>query len=103
MRFALLAFLALAILPVPLAMAHETTEEPFHLHSPSDYLPIDPFPLVVGAMAFILVLSVFSVVLQNRLEEIHKKIIFVIVALAAISVTLYAAATTVYLNTVSES
>lgn len=98
----LLFTLCLALL-FSLALAHEDSQDPFHPHSPVDYLPIDPFPLALGAFFVILLLSFLSLVFQSRMNEIHKKTVFVFVGLLVIFVTLYAGATTVYLNLISES
>lgn len=85
------AFFLLAILPLVLA------------YEPSDYLPVDPFPLALYGFAFILVLSFLSIKFADKMSELHKKIVFVLVAIVVVGVTLYAGGTTVYLNLISES
>lgn len=91
----ILVMFCLLLLP---AWANEGTTA-----SPTDYLPVDPFPLALHAFGIILLLSLVSVAFVNRMSEFQKKAVFVIVAVLVVGVTVYAGIATVYLNWISES
>lgn len=71
--------------------------------NPTNYLPIDPVPLATYGFAIIVLLSLVALAFQPKLSELHKKIIFIVVSVIVIAVTVYAGASTVYLNLISES
>lgn len=96
MRHALV-FLAFCTLFI-LAVAHQDGAS-----NPTDYLPVDPFPLALQAFAIILLLSLVSVAFVNRMSELQKKIVFVLVTVLVVGVTAYAGISTVYLNWISQS
>ena len=97
----LLALLAL----MGYAWAHGEAEE--HAEEdrmePSEYLPVDPWPLALYAGAFILLVSFMAFISRNLTTDAHKKMFFILIAVPTVLVTLYMAATTVYLNLASTS
>ena len=102
----LFTLLAAALFFGASAHAHEVNGEviePVYSEAPTDYLPADPFQIALYVFILVLVLSIFSIFLQDKLSEQMKKAVFVIVVVTVGLTTIYAAATTVYLNVISES
>ncbi|MDO8633672.1 MAG: hypothetical protein Q7K34_00060 [archaeon] len=102
----LFALLAVAVFLGASAQAHEISGEaiePIYSEAPADYLPADPFQIALYVFILVMVLSVFSIFFQDKMPEKAKKIVFIIVVVTVGLTTLYAAATTVYLNVISES
>src|SRR3989344_6613625 len=59
---------------------------------------INPIKAVEYGAAIIVAAIAVSLMLKKKLKDGHKKILFVIIAAAAIISTLYLAGTTIYLN-----
>lgn len=69
----------------------------------ADYLPFDPGTSATYVFLLVIGIALASVMLQNRLSEKTKKVLFAITAASVAAVTLYIAGSTVFLNLVSES
>ncbi len=97
----ILLFAVLAMLPF-MAMAHETGyphEEPFQ----ASYLPVNPLELAVYVFLLVLVIALVSLYLGEKLSDKTKKAFFIVIVMAVVATTIYAAGTTVLLNVISES
>lgn len=85
--------LALILLPIDLALAHEIENE---------ILEID-FRILIFATVAIAILLLIGVSRQKSLKVKHEKIIFILLSVVVLSVTMYLAGITIYWNVSSES
>ncbi len=92
-------FLLFVVLSFVFAVAHGEEEAA----SPPTYLPIDPFPLALYVFALVLFVVAASLLFPSLLTPSRKKMAFLAIAVPVGAVTLYLAASTVYLNLTSES
>jgi hypothetical protein len=101
---ALIGILFLMLFSPALANGDESDE---HLAvgeaEPHSNLPVDPLLLAQYAFVGVAILISISYVLRERLSNTHKKVFFGLIAVIVLAVTLYAGATTVYLNVISFS
>lgn len=92
----ILTFLVFSFLVVPLAQAHEDEQK-------TGQLNFDPVTSMVYSLVFISFVVLLSVVLRKNLTGKKKKVLFVLVLIPILFSTAYSAASTVYLNLVSET
>ena len=74
-----------------------------HTVEPVDYLPFDPFELAKNVFFLVFGVTLISIGFQSKLSDKIKKFFFILVVFSVGVTTIYAAATTVYLNVISES
>ncbi len=104
-----IAYLALIllILAAPLALAHETDED--HPHDENDYTTLDEtlktgglWAVIVGS-AWVAIITFLALWCPPHSAHRHKKLLFLLLVIPIALVTIYLAATTVYLNTYSHT
>ena len=63
----------------------------------------DPLEILYSGSAIALVSIIISLIYEKKLDNLQKKVLFLLIAVSIIIPTIYLAATTIYLNLVSET
>src|SRR3989344_2967874 len=105
LRQAVLVFAFTILLGLPFAVAHGIGEPEIENAriEPSAYLPVDPSWLALYDFGLICAIVAASLAFPAALTPKTKKAFFIIIAVPAVLITLYMAASTVYLNVISWS
>ncbi len=107
-RYIILTFLLVFLLFGSIAYAHLGEEEEIHTeaHNGDAWKRLgvpNPNIITLYAAAIISLAIIGAVILRKKLKDIHKKIIFIIIAVPAVLATLYLSGTTIYLNQQAET
>ncbi|MBI4009732.1 MAG: hypothetical protein HY361_00860 [Candidatus Aenigmarchaeota archaeon] len=90
-KITLSAFIAM-ILSLQVAFAHGAEEET------SEIFQLSKMQIVIYAFLTVAVLSIAAILLKSKMNDISKKIIFVLIAIVVIAVTVYLVGSTIYTN-----